>query len=124
MIEQDVPRLVMDYAFRMERELAPSADRVIAGNEAVKRYVDGSGARPAPPRPPPGGPSTVLSFGPPHPSRFLLPAIEVIGEMPDARLVLGGGKALASEVADACKRHPNPESLGTVPNERGLARAG
>jgi len=132
MIEQDVPRLVMDYAFRMERELAPSADRVIAVNEAVKRYVDGIAARPATLvrntsehildtyRPPPGGPFTVLYVGTLHPSRFLLPAIEVIGEMPDARLVLGGGKALASEVADACKRHPNTEYLGIVPNERVL----
>jgi glycosyltransferase involved in cell wall biosynthesis len=105
---------------------------VIAVNEAVKRYVDGIAARPATLvrntsehildtyLPPLGGPFTVLYVGTLHPSRFLLPAIEVIGEMPDARLVLGGGKALASEVADACKRHPNTEYLGIVPNERVL----
>lgn len=130
MIERDVPRLVADYAFRMERELAPMTDRVIAVNEAVKRYIDGIAGKPATVvrnthedvletyRPPPGPPFTVLYIGTLHPSRFLLPAIEVIGQMPDVRLIIGGGKALASEVATACKRHPNTEYLGIVPNEK------
>ncbi len=130
--QQDVPRLVMDYAFRMERELAPSADRVIAVNEAVKRYVDGIAARPATLvrntsehildtyRPPPGGPFTVLYVGTLHISRFILQAIEVIGEMPDVRLVIGGSKKLTPVVQAMCARHPNTQFLGVVPNERVL----
>lgn len=130
MIERDVPRFVVDYAFRMERELAATADRVITVNEAVKRYLDGIVSRPAVVvmnaseqiletyRGTEAARFTVLYIGTLHPSRFLLPAIEVIGDMPDVRLVIGGGKALAPEVAAACARHPNTEYVGIVPHER------
>lgn len=132
MIERDVPRLVVNYAFRMERDLAPVADRVIAVNDAVKRYIDEIAGKPATVVrnaherildsyvPPPGPPFTVLYIGTLHASRFILPAIDVIGNMPDVRLVVAGGKSLASEVAAKCKRHPNTEYVGIVPNERVL----
>ena len=40
MIEADVPKVVVDYTFRMEQRLAPRADRVVAVNEAVKKYIE------------------------------------------------------------------------------------
>lgn len=132
MIEEDQPSFVVNSAFRMEARLAPQADRVIAVNEGVKAYVDRvsgipatiimNAQDPAVPayRPPPAGPFTVLYVGTLHKSRFILPAIEVIGEMPDIRLVIGGSKAMAETVRDMCSRHANTEFLGLVPAEQVL----
>ena len=132
MIEEDVPRFLVRAAFRLEQRLAPQADRIIAVNEAVKKYIDGATHHESvlvrncqelvvpEYRPPPAGPFTVLYVGTLHKSRFILPAIDVVGGMPGVRLVIGGSKALASEVAARCARHPNTTYLGPVPNERVL----
>jgi glycosyltransferase involved in cell wall biosynthesis len=132
MIEEDQPSLVVDYAFRMEARLAPFADRVIAVNEAVKAYIDRVSRTPATIvmnaqdpavaeyRPPPAGPFTVLYIGTLHKSRFILPAIEVVGDMPEVRLVIGGSKALTETVRERCARHANTPFLGLVPAERVL----
>ena len=133
MIEEDVPRFVANTAFRLERRLAPQADRVIAVNEAVKGYIDGVTGRDATLvqncqeivadayRPPSASVFTVLYVGTLHKSRFLLPAIDVVGAMSGVRLVIGGSKALAREVAARCAQHANTTYLGPVPNERVLA---
>ncbi len=132
MIETDVPRAVANYAFRMERRLAPYADRIIAVNEAVKDYIDEASGKHSivvrnshelvidEYRPPPDSPFTVIYLGTLHISRFILQAIEVIGEMPDVRLVLGGSKKLTPLVRSMCARHTNTPFLGVVPNERVL----
>ena len=134
MIEGDVPKVVVDYTFRMERRLAPQADRVITVNEAVKKYVDQVSGNEAVVvmncmdlvvdayRPPPGPPFTVIFLGTLHKSRFILPAIEVIAGMPDVRLVIGGSKKLAPMVREMAARHPNTEFVGQVPNEEVLPR--
>lgn len=130
MIEEDVPRLVVDYAFRMERRLAPTADRVIAVNESVQKYIESVTGQEAVVvrncaervldayRPPPPGPFTVLYIGTLHPSRFVLEAIEEVGEMPGVRLVVGGSKRLTDQVRSMCALRPNTQFLGLVPNER------
>lgn len=132
MIEGDVPRFVTEYTFRMERRLAPEADRVIAVNEAVKEYVDRASGKDAivvrnshelgsaEYHPPPGPPFTVIYLGTLHKSRFVLQAIEVVGGMPDVRLVIGGSKQLTSQVESLCARYPNTKFVGMVPNERVL----
>ena len=132
MIEENVPRIVVDYAFRMERRLAPSADWVISVNDAVKEYIDGVTRKPsvvvrnvqdlaAPKyRPPPGPPFTLLYIGTLHESRFILPAIEVVAGMPGVRAIIGGGKKLAPQVAALCAKSPNTSFVGLVPNEKVL----
>ncbi len=132
MIEEDLPRFVVNAAFRLERRLAPLADRVIAVNESVKKYIDGVTGQDAvlvqncqelavsEYRPPTAPVFTVLYVGTLHKSRFILPAIEAVGSMPGVRLVIGGSKALASEVAARCAEHPNTAYLGPVPNDRVL----
>ena len=132
MIETDVPRPVVDYVFRMERRLAPQADMVIAVNEAVKEYIDRVSGHDSivvrnsheltldAYRPPPGPPFTVIYLGTLHISRFILQAIDVVGEMPDVRLVLGGSKKLTPTVRERCARHSNTPFLGVVPNEQVL----
>ncbi len=132
MIELDVPPFVVNYTFRLERKLAPHADRIVTVNEAVKEYIDKISGKDAlvvrnchelvvdEYRPPPPPPFTVLYVGTLHISRFILQAIEVIGEMPDVRLVIGGSKKLTPVVQAMCARHPNTQFLGVVPNERVL----
>lgn len=132
MIEEDVPRLVVDYAFRMERRLAPHADYVIAVNDAVKRYIDNASGKESvlvrntqelvldAYRGPPVGPFKVVYIGTLHKSRFILPAIEVVGEIPDVILLIGGSKALTRVVASMCAHHPNTRFVGPVSSDRVL----
>ena len=138
MIEEDVPSFVTGYAFRMERRLAPQADRIIAVNPAVQTYVEAVAGRssvvvsnceevtPGPYVPPGGPPFTVTYIGTLHKSRFVLEAIDVVASMPDVRLVLGGSKALADTVRERCARQANTTFLGEVPRDRvmPLTRAG
>ena len=132
MIEDDVPSIVTRYAFRMERRLAPQADRVIAVNPAVQKYIDsvtGHGSVvvsnceevvPGPYTPPGGPPFTLTYIGTLHKSRFVLEAIDVVASLPDVRLVIGGSKALADTVRERCVRAPNTQFLGEVPRDRVL----
>lgn len=132
MIEEDVPRLVSNYALRMEAHLAPRADKIIAANEAIGTYLESVVGRP--PTivrnvqdlvtdgyvPPPDSPFTILYVGTLHKSRFIVPAIEVVGEMPDVRLIVAGGKQLRPAVEALCARHPNTQYAGEVPSDRVL----
>lgn len=132
MIELDVPKAVVNYTFRMERNLAPQADRIIAVNDAVKAYIDEASGKSSVVvrnchelvleayRPPPDGTFTITYVGTLHRSRFLFQAIEVVGTMPDVRLVIGGSKKLTSLVKARCERFPNTSFLGVVPNEQVL----
>lgn len=132
MIETDVPKFIVDYAFRMERRLAPQADRIITVTDGVKAYIDGVTGKDSvlvrnchdivvdEYRAPPGPPFTVIYVGVLHIQRFILEAIEVIGEMPDVRLVIAGVKQLTETVRAMCAQHPNTVFLGMVPSERVL----
>lgn len=134
MIEEDVPRIVSRYAFRMEKQLAPYADRVITVTDEVKAYLDPlTGKTAVVVRncaelaldeyvSPPGAPFTVLYIGDLHPSRFLLPAIETVGGMRGVRLLIGGTQRLTPVVRAKCAEHSNTEFLGPVPTEQVLER--
>jgi len=134
MIEADMPRIVVDYTFRLERRLAPQADRVIAVNEMVKEYVDRiTGGNAVVVRnchekvldeyvQPPAQPFTILYLGTLHPSRFIMPAIEAMDELPEARLVIGGSKQLTDVVRRACAAHANTDFIGMVPAEEVFPR--
>jgi glycosyltransferase involved in cell wall biosynthesis len=132
MIETDVPKFVVDYTFRMERRLAPQADRIITVTAGVKDYIDRASGKESvlvrnchdvvvdEYQPPPGPPFTVLYVGVLHIQRFILEAIEVIGEIPDVRLVIAGAKQLTARVRAMCAKHANTVFLGMVPSERVL----
>jgi glycosyltransferase involved in cell wall biosynthesis len=132
MIELDVPPFVVEYTFRMERRLSPLADRIITVNEAVKEYVDRVSGKDAlvvrnchelfidEYRPAPGPPFTILYVGTLHVSRFILQAIDVVGSMPEVRLILGGSKKMTPVVQARCAEHPNTRFVGVVPNEQVL----
>lgn len=132
MIEEDLPKVVVNAAFRMERRLAPQADHTIAVNDAVKSYLDEVSGRPAVVvrncsellvdayQPPPASPFTMVYVGTLHSSRFLVPAVEVVSEISNVRLVLAGSKQLASVLQSLCAQHPNTQFLGLVPNDRVL----
>jgi glycosyltransferase involved in cell wall biosynthesis len=129
MIAEDVPKFISDYAGRLERRLVPHADRIVVVSEVVQSYIREISGRDSivvnnyPDfaveryEPPPNPPFTVLYLGTLHPSRFVIPAIEVVAEMTDVRLVIAGSKKLAPIVEAMCATHPNTTFLGTVPNK-------
>ncbi len=132
MVEADLPRPVVNYIFRLERRLAPQADRIITVTPGVKSYIDSVSGKEAVLvkncqdlvidgyRPPPGSPFTVIYVGTLHVQRFILEAIEVIGGMSGVRLVIAGSKQLTPTVRSMCAQHPNTIFLGIVPSERVL----
>lgn len=132
MIEADYPGAVVGYAFRMERRLAPQADRVVTVTDGVKAYIDRVSGKDAvlvrncqdlvldEYRPPPVSPFTLLYVGTLHVQRFILESIEVVGGMPDVRLVIAGSKQLTPTVRAMCAEHANTRFLGVVPNEQVL----
>src|SRR5712692_906628 len=132
MIETDVPKVVVDYAFRLERRLSPHADRIITVKDGVKKYIDSASGHESvlvrncqdvvveEYQPPPPPPLTIIYVGVLHIQRFILEAIEVIGSMPDVRLVIAGVKQLTPTVRAMCAGHPNTVFLGMIPNERVL----
>lgn len=130
MIEEDVPRIVSNYVFGMERKLAPQADHIVTVTDGVKVYLDAITGKDAlvvrnctdltvdAYVPPPEGPFTLLYIGDLHPSRFLIPAIETVGEMVGVRLVIGGTKRSTPVVRAKCAQYRNAEFLGPVPNDQ------
>jgi len=128
MIQDDVPRFVSRYVHRLEQRLAPQADRIIVVSHVVQEYIKNLCGRDSTVianypdftaetyRPPPGPPFTVLYIGTLHPNRFVLPAIDVIAEMPDVQLVIAGSKQLTPIVKARCEQHPNTHFIGLVPN--------
>jgi len=130
MIAGDVPKFISRYVARMERRLVPHADRIVTVSEAVQSYIREISGRESivvsnypdflieEYRPPPGPPFTLLYLGTLHPSRFVIPAIEVVAQMPDVRLVIAGSKSLTPVVEAMCAQHENTKFLGIVPNLR------
>jgi len=132
MIEEDVPRVVVRYAERMERDLLKEVDHIITVNEALKDYYEKNFEREVTVvmncstlvldgyEPPKNDFFTILYVGTLHRSRFVSELIDVVAEMPDVRLKIGGEKALYSQVKERCERTRNSQFLGTVPLENVL----
>ena len=130
MIEREVPRFVTNYVAGLEKRLTPGADRLVTVSGVVADYLREISGRESlvvanyPDftvpgyRPPPAGPFTVLYLGNLHASRFILPAIDIVGAMPEAKIVVAGSGGIAPAVRAKAAEHANATFLGTVPNNR------
>src|SRR2546427_6406139 len=130
MIEREVPRFVTNYVAGLEKRLTPGADRIVTVSGVVADYLREISGRESlvvanypdfivpEYRPPPAGPFTVLYLGHLHASRFILPAIDIVGAMPDAKIVVAGGGGSASAGGAKGAGDPNATLLRTVPHNR------
>ncbi|UCD92613.1 MAG: glycosyltransferase family 4 protein [Methanobacteriota archaeon] len=127
MIEEDVSRIVRNYAERMERSLLRDVDHIITVNEALQRYYrerfggDVSVVMNCPEEvlpeyePPSTEEFTILYIGTLHKSRFVRELVDVISSMEGVQLKIGGEKELYGEIEKKSQKADNIHFLGTVP---------
>jgi glycosyltransferase involved in cell wall biosynthesis len=127
MIEEDVSKIVRNYAERMERSLLRDVDHIITVNGALQDYyrerfdgdVDVVMNCPeeilAEYEPPTCKMFTILYIGTLHKSRFVSELVDVVGSMDDVQLKIGGEAELHDEIQKKSQGYANVSFLGTVP---------
>ena len=130
MIEWDVPAPVVDYAFRLERKLAPEADGVVAANSWIGEYLEGLVDRQITVvmnckdpfvmeyQPPPEGPFTLFYAGSLHEKRFVREMVKVAREMDDVVLTIAGEAGLEEWLKKVLTETENVRFLGKIPQEQ------
>jgi glycosyltransferase involved in cell wall biosynthesis len=128
MIQGDYPAFVVRTAQRLEDRLVPQVDALVTVNPAMaRRYADRYGVEATivmncredvlPKYVPPEEETfTVLYVGTFHRARFVLELVRAVQAAKGLRLLIGGQKALASEIRKACARSPRTRYLGRVPS--------
>jgi glycosyltransferase involved in cell wall biosynthesis len=127
MIEEDVSKIVRNYAERMERSLLGDVDHIITVNGSLQDYyrdrfdgeVDVVMNCPeeilAEYEPPTCEMFTILYIGTLHKSRFVSELVDVVGSMDDVQLKVGGEGELHDEIQKKSEGYANVSFLGTVP---------
>lgn len=127
MIEEDVSKIVRNYAERMEQSLLRDVDHMITVNGALQDYYrerfdgDVSVVMNCPEEilaeyePPTCEMFTILYIGTLHKSRFVSELVDVVGSMDDVQLKVGGEAELYDEVERKSQQYDNVSFLGTVP---------
>lgn len=127
MIEEDVSKIVRNYAERMEKSLLRDVDHMITVNAALQDYYrerfdgDVSVVMNCPEEilaeyePPTCEMFTILYIGTLHKSRFVSELVDVVGSMDDVQLKIGGEAELYDEVERKSQQYDNVSFLGTVP---------
>ncbi len=127
MIEEDVSKIVRNYAERMEKSLLRDADHIITVNGALQDYYrerfdgDVTVVMNCPEEilaeyePPTCEIFTILYIGTLHKSRFLSELVDIVGSMDDVQLKIGGEAELYDEIEKKSQEFDNVSFLGTVP---------
>jgi glycosyltransferase involved in cell wall biosynthesis len=127
MIEEDVSKIVSNYAERMEKSLLRDVDHIITVNGALEDYyregfdgdIDVVMNCPeeilAEYEPPTCEMFTILYIGTLHKSRFVSELVDVVGSMDDVQLKIGGEGELHDEIQEKSQGYANVGFLGTVP---------
>lgn len=127
MIEEDVSRIVRNYAERMEKSLLRDVDHMITVNGALRDYYrerfdgDVSVVMNCPEEilaeyePPTCEMFTLLYIGTLHKSRFVSELVDVVGSMDDVQLKIGGEAGLYEEIEKKSQQFDNVCFLGTIP---------
>jgi glycosyltransferase involved in cell wall biosynthesis len=127
MIEEDVSKIVRNYAGRMEKSLLRDVDHIITVNDALRDYYremfDGevSVVMNCPEEilaeyePPAGEMFTILYVGTLHKSRYVSELVDVVGSMDDVQLKIGGEAGLYDEIEKRSQQFDHVSFLGTIP---------
>lgn len=130
MIEEDVSRIVLNYAKRMEESLLRDVDHIVTVNEALRKYYeerfegDVTVVMNCPERVleeyelPTAEEFTILYIGTLHKSRFVRELVDVVASMEGVQLNIGGEKELYREIEKKASKVENVQFLGTVPLEK------
>ncbi|MCX6671997.1 MAG: glycosyltransferase family 4 protein [Euryarchaeota archaeon] len=137
MIENDVPRIVTAFAFRMEKILIRHVDHLITVNDALHDYFKTIYKKPITIvmnckelpfqqySPPKNKVFTVSFIGNLTPDRLFPQIINALGEIPGIRFVVAGKKENMKqfeEIKTTASKYKNVEFLGQIPIEEVLQR--
>ncbi|TET91500.1 MAG: glycosyltransferase [Methanomassiliicoccales archaeon] len=129
MIEEDVSRIILNYAKRMERSLLRDVDHIITVNEALRKHYQErfegnvTVVMNCPEQvleeyeSPTSEEFTILYVGTLHKSRFVRELVDVVSSIEGVQLMIGGEKELYSEIENKSSKTENVQFLGTVPLE-------
>lgn len=129
MIEEDVSRIILNYAKRMERSLLRDVDHIITVNEALRKHYEErfegnvTVVMNCPEQvleeyeSPTSEEFTILYVGTLHKSRFVRELVDVVSSIEGVQLMIGGEKELYSEIENKSSKAENVQFLGTVPLE-------
>jgi glycosyltransferase involved in cell wall biosynthesis len=127
MIEEDVSRIVRNYAEKMEKSLLVDVDNIITVNDALREYYrerfDGNVSIVmncpeeilAEYEPPASEMFTILYVGTLHKSRFVRELVDIVGSMDDVQLKIAGEAGLYDAIEKKSKAYDNVCFLGTIP---------
>ena len=131
MIERTMPKPVVNFAFNMEKKLIKHVDQIITVDDGYAQYFkdiskqyplaivrnckDTIGSY----KPPTRKEFTLIYIGSLTHQRFFPQILEVIGEIPEVKLVIGAKKeGLYEEIEALSKHYKNIEFLGTIPTDK------
>jgi len=132
MVAKDLPKVCSDHFLKKEKKIINDSDRIITVNEPLKNYFKDFtkkeitivmnckhllGRKYEPVK---NKQFTLIYIGMLNKSRFLLELVEVVEEIPDVRLIIGGiGKEnYVEELKEKCKKLDNVDFIGPVPSDK------
>jgi len=128
MIARDMPKIVVNTAFWLEKTLIRHVDHVITVTEFNKNYFEELCDRPVTIImnckdlvtkeyvPPKNDVFTIIYIGVLHKNRMFPELVDIIGNIKGVKFVIAGKKEnLYEEVKERCKKYNNVEFLGTIP---------
>jgi len=128
MIARDMPKIVVNAAFWLEKTLIRHVDHIITVTEFNKKYFEKLCDRPVTIVmnckdlvtkeyiPPKNDVLTIIYIGVLHKNRMFPEIVDIIGNIKGVKFVIAGKKEnLYEEVKERCKKYDNVEFLGTIP---------
>ena len=128
MISRNMPKIVVNASFLIEKRLVKNVDHIITVNEPLENYFKSITNKPITIimnckdliseeyQPPKNDVFTICYIGVLSKSRMLPEIVDVIGNMEGVRFIIAGKKEnLYEEVKNRCKKYDNIEFLGPIP---------
>lgn len=128
MISRNMPKIVVNASFLIEKRLVKNVDHIITVNEPLENYFKSLTHKPITIvmnckdlineeyQPPKNDVFTICYIGVLHRSRMFPEIVDIIGSMKGVRFVIAGKKEnLYEEVKERCKKYDNVEFLGAIP---------
>lgn len=127
MISRDMPKIIVNAAFWMEKRLIRNVAHIITVNEPFEDYLKSISDKPitivmnckdliSDYQPPKSNIFTIVYIGILHRGRFFPQLVDIIGNIDGVKFIIAGKKEnIYEEVKERCRKYDNVEFLGTIP---------
>jgi len=126
----DKPKIISKLSFWMEKKLIKHVDKIITVNDPLKKYFKKISSKPieiimnckkigsTDYHSPENDVFTIIYLGALNEHRFLLETIDVIKEITDVKLIIGGQGKLFDEIKNKCQQIKNIDFVGLVRQDK------